>query len=46
MFMLTFVYKIHPACHNYAKGIKPGSNLEMTDNHAAEYSNTVCLGTN
>ena len=38
MFMLTFLSKIHPACHNDADGIKAGSNSNMTDKHAAECS--------
>ena len=31
---------------NDANEIKPGSNTKVTDKHAAEYSNTVCLGLN
>ena len=27
--------KVHPACHNIAKGIQPGSNSYLTDKHAA-----------
>ena len=39
MFMLTFLSKIHPACHNDANGIKAGSNpKKMTDKPAAECS--------
>ena len=46
MFMLTFLSQIHPAFHIDAIGIKHGRNLKTTDQHAAEYSKTVCLGTN
>ena len=34
-------FKINPACHSDANGIKPGSNQKMTDKHAAEYSKAV-----
>ena len=27
--------KVHPACHNIAKCIKPGSNSKTTDKHVA-----------
>ena len=30
MFMLMFFSKVHPACHNIAKGIKPGSNSKTS----------------
>ena len=33
--------KFHPACHNDANGIKPGSNSKMTDKHAAEDSDKI-----
>ena len=35
--------KVHPACHNIANGIKPGSNSKTTDKHADEYSKAICL---
>ena len=38
MFMLTFLSKIHQACHNKANGIKAESNLKLTDKPAAECS--------
>ena len=44
--MRTFLSQIHPGCHNDANGIKPKSNLKVTDKHAAEYSKTVCFSTN
>ena len=37
-----FFLKIHPACHSDANGINPGSNQNLTDKHAAEYSKAVC----
>ena len=46
MFMLTFLSKIHPACHNDANGIKAGSKSNMTDKHAAECSKAAYLGVN
>ena len=46
MFMLTFLSKIYPACHNDANGTKAGSNSKMTNKHAAECSKDVCLGVN
>ena len=33
----------HQACHNEANGIKSGSNSEMTDKRAAEYSKTASV---
>ena len=36
--------KVHPACHNIAKGIKPGSNPKKTNNHAVDCSKAVCWG--
>ena len=33
---LLFFSKIHPACHNDANRVKPGSNLKVTDKHIAE----------
>ena len=41
-----FFLKIHPACHGDAYGINPGSNQNLTDKHAAEYSKAVCWGVN
>ena len=46
MFMLTFLSKIHPACHNDTNGIKSGSYSNMTDKHAAECSKAAYLGVN
>ena len=46
MFMLTFISKFHPACHNDANGIKAGSNSKMTGKHAAECSKTAYFGIN
>ena len=40
----TAFSKVHPACHNIANGIKPGSNSQKTDNHAAGCSKAVCWG--
>ena len=37
-----FSSKVHPACHNIANGIEPGSNSKTTDTHAAECSKNVC----
>ena len=31
MFMQMVSSKVHPACHNIANGIKPGSNSKTTD---------------
>ena len=36
MFMYVFFSKVHPACHNIANGIKPGSNSKTTDKHAVD----------
>ena len=36
--------KVHPACHNIANGIKPGSNSKKTDKPAADCSKAVCWG--
>ena len=38
MFMLTFLSKIHQACHYDANGIKTDSKLKLTDKPAAECS--------
>ena len=46
MFMLTFLPKIHPACHNDTNEIKAGSNSNMTDKHATECSKAAYLGVN
>ena len=43
MFMLTFLSKIHQACHYDANGIKAGSNLKLTDKPAAECSKAAFL---
>ena len=40
----VFFSKVHPACHKYASGIKPGSNSKKTDKHAADCSKAVCWG--
>ena len=34
--------KVHPACHNIANDIKPGSYSKKTDKHAANCSKAVC----
>ena len=34
MFMLTFLSKTHPACHDETNKIKAGSNSKMTDRQA------------
>ena len=34
MFVQLFFSKVHPACHNIANGIKPGSDFKKTDKHA------------
>ena len=44
MFMQPFFSKVHPVCHNIANGIKPGSDSEKTDKHAADCSKAVCWG--
>ena len=44
MFMQMVFSKFHPACHNIANGIKPGSNSKKTDKHAADCSKAVCWG--
>ena len=44
--MLKALSQIQPTCHNNANGIKPGSNLKMTDTHAAKNSQTACLRIN
>ena len=40
----VFFSKVHPACHNIANGIKPGSDSKKTDEHAADCSKAVCWG--
>ena len=42
MFMQLFFSKVHPACHNIANGIKPGSNSKTTGKHAVDCSKAVC----
>ena len=44
MLNVLFLSKIYPACHYYAKGIKPGSNTKITDKHAAEYRKLCVFG--
>ena len=44
MLKVLFLSKIYPACHLNVNGIKPGSNLIMTDKHTAENSKAACLG--
>ena len=47
MFMQLFFSKVHPAFRNIANGekcIKPGSDSEKTDKHAADCSKAACLG--
>ena len=34
--------KMHPACHNIANGIKPGSNSKKTHKHATDCSKAAC----
>ena len=46
MFMVAFLFKINPACHNDANGIKAGSYSNMTDEHTAECSKAAYLGVN
>ena len=41
MFMQMVFSKVHPACHNIANGIKPGSNSKKTDKHAFSFILTV-----
>ena len=36
--------KAHPACHNIANGIKPGSGSRKTDKYAVDCSKAVCWG--
>ena len=42
----VFFSKVHPACHNIANCIKPGSDSKNTDKHAADCSKAVFLGVN
>ena len=35
VYATVFFFKVHPACHNIANGIKPGSDSKKTDKHAA-----------
>ena len=44
MLMQIVFSKVLPACHNIANGINPGSNIKMTDKHAADCSKDVCWG--
>ena len=32
----TGFFNVHPACHNIANSIKPGSDYKKTDKHAAD----------
>ena len=41
---IVFFSKPHPACHNIANGIKPGSDSRKTDKHAVDFSKVVCWG--
>ena len=36
--------QVHPASHNIANGIKPGSHSKKTDKHATACSKAVCWG--
>ena len=40
----VFFSKVHPACHNIANGIKPGSDFKKTDKHTADCPKAVCWG--
>ena len=40
----AFFSKVHPACHNIANGIKPGSDSKKTDKRVADCSKAVCWG--
>ena len=42
MFQQLIFSNVHPACHNIANGIKPGSDYKKTDTHAADWSKAVC----
>ena len=33
---------VHPACHKFANGIRPGSESKKTDKHAGDCSKDVC----
>ena len=44
MFMQLFYSEVHPACHNIANGIKPGSDSKKTDKHAVDCPKAVCWG--
>ena len=44
MFMQLFFSKVHPAFHNIANGIKPGSDSKKTDKHAEDCSKAVRWG--
>ena len=41
---VLFLSKINSACHLNVNGIKPGSNLIITDKHTVKHSKTACLG--
>ena len=44
MFMQLLFSKVHPACHNIANGIKPGSDPKKTDKNAVDCSKAVYWG--
>ena len=46
MFMLTFLSKIHSACHYDTNRIKAGSNSKMTDKPVVECSKAAYLDVN
>ena len=39
-----FLSKVHPACHNIANDIKPGSDSKKTDKYAVDCSKAECWG--
>ena len=40
----VFFPEVPLACHNFANGIKPGSDSRKTDKHAVDCSKVVCWG--
>ena len=44
MFMQLAFSEVHPACHNIANGIQPGSDSKKTDKHTADCSAQLLSG--
>ena len=43
---VNILSQIHPAHHNDANGMTPGSNLKITERHAVDYIKNAFWGTN